>query len=136
MAKRFGRPIQLSSKQDRTYEGRTYASKAERLYAEYLDALIPLGEVFRWLAQPNFQLTPDISFRPDFIVTCHAHAQGIETIIEDTYVVDIKGYLQRGWTKKRKLWLKYAPIRMLVIERSGSGWKTIEIVDPSEEQSE
>lgn len=132
MTKRFGRPIQRATSEHRTYEGRIYASKAEMLYAEYLDALVKLGEVFRWLPQPLFHLTPDISFRPDFIVTGHTpDVQDPSQVFEDTYAVDVKGYAQVGWTKKRKLWLKYAPIKLLVVERKKHSFQTIEIVDPS-----
>lgn len=137
MTRRFGRPAVRSSQEDRTYDGRVYASKMERLYAEHLDGLKEIGRVFRWVPQPVFKLTVDITFRPDFLVAEHCAMQDGPLPLEDIYVVDVKGGNQAGWTKKRKLWLKYGPVRLIVVTKKSPGrWTTTEVIDPATVEGE
>ena len=129
MTKRFGKPIARAPKEARTYKGILFDSKMEREYAEYLDLMVLAEEYFRWVHQPLIRLGPDEKFSPDFLITAHIEADTIE--YDDTWVVDVKGYPQTGWMKKCRLWLKYAPIRMLVVNKIKGQWKTIQIVDPA-----
>ena len=70
-----------------TYNGVTYASKAEALRAEELDAAVTAGEVSWWIGQPKFRLgCPENVYVPDFLV-----AEQIGQIY-DIQVEEVKGH--------------------------------------------
>lgn len=129
-AKRFGKPIRRASAERRTYNGRTYASLLERMYAEHLDLLVRCNAIVYWTPQVTFLLGPDNKFRVDF----YCFSRSLSCMV--SHAVDVKGYPQVGWTTKRDLWIKYAPVRLHVIERKRRSWVTTETIVPAMEDAQ
>ncbi|MCZ6654838.1 MAG: DUF1064 domain-containing protein [Planctomycetota bacterium] len=103
----------VSPKEQRTYNGDVYHSKAEAIYAAQLDLLLRSGDIRGWERQVKFQLGPDNKTIVDFLVT-EWH---------DVYVVEIKGMETPEFKRVKKLWVKYAEIDMQIMKRFGNRWQ-------------
>ena len=59
----------VSPKDERTYLGRTFGSKAERRYCEQLEMMWEAGVIFDYICQPAVWLgVPENKYKPDFLV--------------------------------------------------------------------
>ncbi len=104
----------------REYKGILYDSIAEADYAAELDALQFSGDIAWWLRQVWVQLGPDFGTRVDFLVAlrCSDHI-GLRISAHE-----VKGMETPQFRKVRKLWPKYAPMPMHVL--NGDQWAIIE----------
>lgn len=101
------------------YRGRLYASKVERLYAEYLDDLVRTGVVHWWLRQVPIDLGEDDTYRVDFV-----------TMDDNVIAIDVKGHETAEFRRHKRLWRKYGPFPLWIIRRTSSGaWTTSEIIE-------
>jgi hypothetical protein len=94
--------------QPTTYNGVRYASKREAERAEALDFLIKHGHVDWWMAQPKFRLgCAENVYIPDFLV-----------IMPDIgiHAEDVKGVRTAKFTRDVKLWKRYGPCDLWIIE--------------------
>lgn len=104
---------------EREYNGRTYASKAERLYAEHIDNMVANGIVREFVTQPLFHLGRDTTYRADFLLI---YADGrVEAI-------DVKGVETQQFKRTKKLWSEYAGIPLRIVKRKGKAFHTSEVV--------
>ena len=134
-----GQRITVKPREQRTYNGVLYASKAEAIRAQELDLLIRSGDVVFWIGQPLFRLgCEENTYRLDFLVV--GFAGGIADGIADQdepyafscpWVEDVKGFETQSFKRHKRLWKAYGPCELRVLKRKGSGWTT-EIVSPAE----
>lgn len=113
----------VAPKPERTYEGIAYHSKAEAIRAFELDLLLRGGVIAKWIRQVRIELGEDfhtvVDFEVDYIVD-GAVVTGFE---------EIKGFETPDFKRIRKLWKKYGPAKLIILKRSGRGWKK-EIITP------
>jgi hypothetical protein len=101
------------------FQGRTYASKAERLYAEILWNRLRAGTIQVLIEQPTLWLgVPENVYRPDFFVLENGHA----------YFIDVKGVETQAFRKVLKLWASYGQCPLHVVKRSGMKFVTDRVV--------
>ena len=101
------------------FQGRTYASKAERLYAEVLWNHFQMGVIQVLIEQPTLWLgVPENVYRPDFFV------------IQDgtPRFVDVKGVETPAFRKVKKLWSSYGQCDLHIIKRKGSKFHLAEVI--------
>ena len=103
------------------YNGVLYASKAEALFAQQLDALVNAGEIRFWVGQPLFRLgCAENTYRPDFLVI----ASGGEA-----WAADVKGVETPAFRRNRKLWIQYGPCELRILKRLRDAW-AVETIAP------
>jgi hypothetical protein len=112
---RFNRvgKYQVSPAEQRTWNGRVYASKAEMHRAQELEICRLTGDVREFIEQPLFKLGAGITYRPDFLVI---GPRG------DVYAEDVKGVETAEFKLKVKLWRENIRIQLHVLKRKGKGW--------------
>lgn len=116
----------VSAREDRTYDGIVFDSKAEMEY--YRDIVLPLaatGEIVQYELQKSFVLQP--GFRHD------GKAMRAITYVCDFYliykdgrseVIDVKGMATPEAKLKRKMFLyRYPEENLLWVKKSGKHWK-------------
>ena len=116
----------VSAREDRTYDGIVFDSKAEMEY--YREVVLPLaaaGEIVQYELQKSFVLQP--GFRHD------GKAVRVITYVCDFYliykdgrseVIDVKGMATPEAKLKRKMFLyKYPEENLLWVKKSGKHWK-------------
>lgn len=116
----------VSAREDRTYDGIVFDSKAEMEY--YRDVVLPLaaaGEIVQYELQKSFVLQPgfrhdgkavrEITYVCDFyLVYKDGHSE----------VIDVKGMATPEAKLKRKMFLyKYPEENLLWVKKSGKHWK-------------
>lgn len=116
--------IRRAPKEQRLYNGTYYDSKAEMLYARYLDLLVRAGEVDVWFRQVPFSLgCPENRYRADFVdvraVDGHARFRAIEVKGADTKE-------SRRW---RRLWKQYGPCTLYIVRRCGDSFKVTDVIE-------
>jgi hypothetical protein len=118
---RWANKYRVAPADQRKAFGKTYASKAEREYAELCHAMVKAGAFRFVLEQVTLWLgVPENTYRPDFFVM---YADG-------TYAfVDVKGMETPAFKKTVKLWHAYGPCRLLVVKKSGKNFKTAYVVE-------
>jgi len=99
----------VSAVEDRTWNGRLYASKAEMMYAIDLDAFREAGAIVEYIEQPKCYLGADTVYRADFFVVA-------ATTPIEVYYVDVKGVTTGAFNKIKKLWDKYARIPLHIVK--------------------
>lgn len=116
----------VSAKEDRTYDGIVFDSKAEMEY--YRDVVLPLaaaGEIVQYELQKSFELQP--GFRHDGkAVRAIAYVCDFYLIYKGghTEVIDVKGMATPEAKLKRKMFMyKYPEEKLLWIKKSGKHWK-------------
>lgn len=109
----------VAPKADRTWNGRTYASKAERMRAEHLWGWLGIlgGEI---IEQPRVRLGPDCVYVPDFLV-----------IGPTIRYEDVKGAETREFKRVRRLWAKYGRLPLWVVRLKRGEWD-IEVIGGAE----
>lgn len=105
----------VAPKEERTWQGVVYASKAEMVRAMELEALRQAGIVTKVVPQPRYQLGPDTVYVADFEVTYESGWVEAE---------DVKGFETREFKRKKKLWSKYGKCVLVIMKRECSRWKT------------
>ena len=123
-----GQRITVKPREQRTYNGVLYASKAESIRAQELDLLIRSGDVKFWIGQPLFRLgCAENTYRPDFLIIPNEDYGAANC----PWVEDVKGFETQSFKRHKRLWKAYGPCELRVLKRKGSGWTT-EIVSPAE----
>ena len=109
----------VSPKEERTYLGRTFGSKAERRYCEQLEMMWEAGVIFDYICQPAVWLgVPENKYKPDFLVVPHG---GV------AYYVEVKGMETTAWKRNKKLWQEYGRLKLVVVRETSPGkFKTME----------
>jgi hypothetical protein len=103
---------------ERRWNGRTYASKAEMVHAQKLDLLLRAGELIEVVAQPRLWLgVPENVYVPDFLVI---PKEG------PPYYVDVKGVETAEFKKVRRLWVQYGRLPLHVVKKG----KTEGVIEP------
>lgn len=121
MRRPYGNKYGVAPKEARTWEGRTYASKAEMQYAQKLDALVRMGVLASVKPQPTVELgVPENKYRPDFICQTPEGA---------AYFVDVKGHETAKFKHDKKLWAAYGPAPLHIVKRKGRSFTTVEIIE-------
>lgn len=105
----------VAPKDERTYDGVVYDSKAEKIYAEALDLREKSGDILGWVRQITVRLGSDSWTRIDFLVFID---------INHTELVEIKGFETPRFKEVRRLWAKYGPGPLFIKKRKGNGWTT------------
>lgn len=99
------------------YDGVTYDSKAEARYAQWLDARLEAGEIVGWTRQVRFTLgVPENTYKVDFLVFDRdGRAEAVE----------VKGHRTDRFNKNVKLWRRYGPCPLLIVDGKGDEVETI-----------
>ena len=120
----------VSAREDRTYDGIVFDSKAEMEY--YRDVVLPLaaaGEIVQYELQKSFVLQP--GFRHDGkAVRAITYVCDFYLIYKDgrSEVIDVKGMATPEAKLKRKMFLyKYPEENLLWVKKSGKHWKKIAV---------
>lgn len=128
---RRGARIKVSPKEERTYNGELFASKAEMEY--YRDVLlinVAGGLIKEIKRQPKYELgCPENVYRADFICAM-VKPDEMGNMVQYPIVVDVKGMTTAAFARHRRLWSVYGPCPLHIVKRSGKGFKTVEIVVP------
>jgi predicted nuclease of restriction endonuclease-like RecB superfamily len=95
----------VSPPEQRTWRGRTYASKIECQYAQHLRLDAANWEV---IDQPKVRLGDDFEYRPDFLVIPRNGTP---------YYIDVKGAETADFRRIRKLWEKHGRLPLHIIKR-------------------
>lgn len=116
----------VSAREDRTYDGIVFDSKAEMEY--YREVVLPLaaaGEIVQYELQKSFVLQP--GFRHDGkAVRAITYVYDFYLIYKDGHseVIDVKGMATPEAKLKRKMFLyKYPDENLLWVKKSGKHWK-------------
>lgn len=101
--------------------GRTYASKAEKEYAEWLYRAVALREVRLVLEQVSVWLgVPENTYRPDFFVV---NGDGSHEFI------DVKGVETAAFRRIVRLWESYGPCGLRIVKKKGKQFVTAYVVE-------
>lgn len=121
--------IKVSPKEERTFLGEIFASKAEMHYYMCLKMMQNSGGICNLERQPKFELgCPENVYRADF--KYQRPLAGVPDILE-TIVVDVKGMTTQSFRRHRKLWSVYGSFPLHIVKGSyQSGFKTVEIIVP------
>ena len=116
----------VSAREDRTYDGIVFDSKAEMEY--YREVVLPLaaaGGIVQYELQKSFVLQP--GFRHDGkAVRAITYVCDFYLIYKDgrSEVIDVKGMATPEAKLKRKMFLyKYPEENLLWVKKSGKHWK-------------
>jgi hypothetical protein len=105
----------VAPKEERTFRGRVYASKAEMLRSMELNLLMDNGQIAILTYQPRFHLgCKENTYVADFQIEDDEHR---------TWVEDVKGCETRKFRHDVKLWRAYGPCPLHILKRRGAGWK-------------
>ena len=118
--KRTRNKYNVSPAAERTWRGRTYASKAECEYARRLWSRFDT-DVAEMIEQPRVTLTEGFVYHPDFLV-----------ILNDgkVYFVDVKGRETQRFRDAKRLWAAHGRLPLQVVKRARSGgFETTEIIN-------
>ncbi len=92
----------VAAKEDRTLNGRTYASKKEMLYAQELELRVKAGDIDFWLEQIPFRLPGGTTYRLDFM-TFKARNNEPYALTWTIEYIEVKGKdLRLGQIKRRQ----------------------------------
>lgn len=116
----------VSDPGERTWNGRTYDSRAECVYAMGLWALLGI-EYLEVLEQPRITLgLRECVYVPDFLV--------IE-ISGAAYYVDVKGVETPKFKRDRRLYRRYGRLPLVIVKkRRGGGFVVAERIEPKGER--
>lgn len=111
----------VSPPEQRRHNGKTYASKAECMYAINLYFQLDHGIILDFIEQPRVWLgVPENKYVPDFLVI---------PVDERPYYVDVKGVETAAFKKNKKLWAAYGTLDLHIVKRQGNTFNTTEIID-------
>ena len=119
VSRRWGNKFNVAPPEARTWQGRTYASKAEREYAQILWGRLAAGTIELLIEQPRLWLgVPENVYVPDFFV--------LDT--GKPHFVDVKGVETPAFRKVMKLWANYGRCPLHIVKKSGSKFLTAQII--------
>jgi hypothetical protein len=105
----------------RKFLGKTYASKAEMLYAVELQQMLDAGLIIEYVEQPKLWLgVPENKYIPDFLVIPR---DGIP------YYVDVKGVETAVFKKNKRLWRSYGRLQLYLAKRKRDKFEVYEVVE-------
>lgn len=106
--------------EERKWNGRTWASKAEMRYAQELDIFLANGDVRLIVEQPLFRLgCPENTYHADFLVV---ESNG------DVVAIDVKGVETPAFKRTKKLWEAYGRIPLKIVKRKGDRFCVAEVL--------
>jgi len=117
--------FKVSPPEQRKFNGKTYASKAEMQYAMFLwDQLNHEdGSIVLIIEQPRVWLgVPENVYVPDFFVVDKVDGQ---------YFVDVKGMRTPAFNKNVKLWKNYGMSDLHIVTKKGNKWQKEIIARPT-----
>lgn len=115
----------VSAACDRTWNRRTYGSKAEMLYAQVLWFRREQGTVIEYIEQPRVWLgVPENVYVPDFFVVQEG---GI------CWYVDVKGRETAKFKRDIKLWREYGRLPLHILRHRGGEFALDRIVESATE---
>lgn len=101
----------VAPREDRTYNGTVYDSKAEMQRAVALDLMLAGKAIRSYTRQPRFTLgVKENVYVADFHVI---DADGNE------WIEDVKGASTAKWRRDMKLWRSYGPLPLHVLKHAG-----------------
>lgn len=111
----------VSTPERRTFLGRTYASRAEMLYATSLHDRVTIGDVVDYVEQPRLWLgVRENVYVPDFLVV---PKEG------DPHYVDVKGHETAAFKRNKRLWRSYGRLDLHVVRVDPRGnFATLQII--------
>jgi len=110
----------LAQPEHRRWNGKLYASKAEREYAQQLHFLLDSHVIQLIQEQPTLSLgVPENVYRPDFRVVENG---------EERYI-DVKGVETAMFRRACKLWAAYGPAPLHIIKKRGARFVTDRIIN-------
>ena len=117
-----------SPPEQRRYNGRTYASKAEMRYAKYLYQMRDDKLIVDFVEQPRLWLgVPENIYVPDFLVIPEGDGSYPGSLLP--YYVDVKGYYTPKFKRTIKLWRAYGILDLVVVKATKTSFKTTEVID-------
>ena len=123
----------VAAPEDRTWNGRTYASKLEMTFAQFAWKMIEGGRFGEVVEQPKTLLGPgrDFSYTPDFLIIDEITDETRVGGMGDSYYVDCKGVRTQRFNEAARMWKKYGRLPLHIVVRAGNtfGWKTEEVID-------
>lgn len=102
------------------YNGVSYPSKSEALYAQHLDFLVKSKNIKGYKRQEKMPIGPDDSLKVDFLV---------DDLDGTQFAVDVKGFETKDFKRKVKLWEKYQTINLHIVKLKNDRWK-VRIIEP------
>lgn len=109
----------VSPPDQRRWNGRTYASKAEMRRAQELHGLKDAGVYLEVVDQPSLWLgVPENTYRPDFLVIAPGEA----------YYEDVKGAETTAFKRIKKLWASYGRLPLRIVKAKGKRFETVEVI--------
>ena len=128
----------------RKYNGRTYASKAEMEYAKELYMLKKGGEILEFIEQPRLWLgVPENIYVPDFFIVYKnptleewlpGHSDrgpnSENEACRAPIYVDVKGVMTPRFRQIMKLWRSYGTLDLHIVKKKGKRFVTTEIILP------
>lgn len=113
--------FRVAPPEQRKFMGKTYASKAEMLYAVELHMMLDAGLIIEYIEQPRLWLgVPENKYIPDFLVIPR---DGIP------YYVDVKGMETAVFKKNKRLWRAYGRLQLFLAKRKRDRFEVYEIVE-------
>lgn len=142
--KRRNNKYKVAPPDERKYNGRTYASKAEMEYAKELYMLKKGGEILEFIEQPRLWLgVPENIYVPDFFIvyknpTLEEWLPGRsdrgpslnDDAARDPIYVDVKGVMTSAFRRNVKLWKSYGVLDLHIVKKKGKRFVTSEIISP------
>ena len=116
----------VAAKEDRTWRGKTYDSKLEMIYGQWLWMMVDQDEIVEVVEQPKVALTEDFAFKPDFLIIGQSSQPPCLG-----YYVDVKGVETRDFKRVARLWAKYGRLPLHIIKKANNpfGWATDRIIE-------
>lgn len=125
-ANKFG----VAPKEERTFKGKVYASKAEAMYAAQLALDMDLGEIVEVVEQPRLWLgVRENVYVPDFLVVPRLSDFEGERYAPLPYYVDVKGMETPQFRKIKTLWRIYGRLPLYVVKRERDRFVNAEIIE-------
>lgn len=120
MVRRWGNKYNVAPASEREFQGRVYASKAEREYAQILWNRREAGTIQLLVEQPSLWLgVPENVYRPDFLVVENGNP----------YFVDVKGVETPAFRKVMKLWANYGQCPLHIVKKKGAKFVTDAVIE-------
>lgn len=108
-----GNKFGVSAPEQRTWNHKTYDSKAECEYAQVLDMMQRAGDIIAYYEQVKVELgVRENVYRVDFLVVPN---EGMP------HFVDVKGVETAKFKRDCKLWRSYGRLDLVVVKRTGPG---------------
>lgn len=109
----------------RTWDGKTYASRAEMFFARHLADHKARGTILEFIEQPRTWLgVRENVYVPDFLVVP-------SDVVTPPYFVDVKGVETPAFKRNKRLWKRYAVLDLHVVTVDAAGRPaTREVIKP------